>query len=217
MKLVLAMLVFLFGFAASPQPQVDNAPPVQSGVSNLDSCKAGQGDSCLAYGQALVLACPNGGSALQQLQCHRKAQCYQNRGMQLKSKNPNPLTTDQCDAMLTGGSGDYITGVYLPVATWRWDDDLHAGNCTQSDGKLALQADGLVTWDAVVMTSTSTFGDIWHARFELDDADGVALGPLIDIDSQRFSPGAKVHWHGNSTFDKSLFPKIASVKEHSAC
>jgi hypothetical protein len=81
---------------------------------------------------------------------------------------------------------------------------------------LTLKADGAISWDAIVITSHTNFGDIWHARFEFVDKDGVELGNLLDVDSPKFGT-AKQHWNWSGTFDKSLFPRIVGINELSSC
>jgi hypothetical protein len=77
--------------------------------------------------------------------------------------------------MLGSGTGDQLTGgisntpvVFIPVITFNFPD-MWAGDCSKQKGTLIVRSGGEVDWDAVVSTSHTIFGDVWHAKFIFKD------------------------------------------------
>ena len=205
----------------SPTNSTSTQPTSFSGVSDLDSCKNGQRGACTTYGQNLASACTTqGGTPPQQLGCMRKAQCYEDRGLALP--NPTAPSASSCDAMLMAGTGDIvgagaIGGLFVPIMNFTFQD-MHSGDCLQEKGLLSFRENGQVDWDAVVSTSHTVFGDVWHARFNFLDADGVAIGNTMSHDSPTMGvPGNRQHWTFTDHVDSSILHKIAQVREVPSC
>ena len=216
--------ILLLSTQARSQQPAPVAPAVVTAVTDLSGCKSGNATSCNTYGASLLAACTTTGTAIQQLGCKRQAQCYQDRGRALAGSGKNAPSTDSCDAMLRIGTGDNLRGgisntpvVYIPVITFSFPD-MWAGDCSEQKGTLIVRSGGEIDWDAVVSTSRTIFGDVWHAKFIFKDKNGVQLNNLTTYDSPKMgSPGMNVHWTFTDHIDPKIVDKIVTTDQVPSC
>jgi hypothetical protein len=94
--------------------------------------------------------------------------------------------------------------------------DQRSGDCHQS-GVLTIFDHGYAIWSGSSKTDSTTFGDIWHATFEMRNANGQRLFGFGQWDSPIMYPGSQYNWRRTATFPSHLFDAAASAVSLGEC